>query len=222
MSETRKIVIPGTKIGSLDDSKLGRGAFKEGNDIYSYRLGILDERSGYLNVIPLSGIYDPAEGDTVIGVIDQVSKMNWMVDINAPYPAMLRVEEVPWHVEFGAAAKYLNIGDVIMANVAGINEIGKIDVSMRGKHYRKVEEGFIIDIQPSKVPRVIGRNGSMVSMLRDKTGCWIFVGQNGRVWIKGDDDKIGLLVEAIRKIEREAHRQGLTDEIATFLESEGE
>ncbi|MBS3773348.1 MAG: KH domain-containing protein [Candidatus Thermoplasmatota archaeon] len=222
MSETRKIVIPGNRIGSLDDSKLGRGAFKEGNDIYSYRLGILDERSGYVNVIPLSGIYDPAEGDTVIGVIDQVSKMNWMVDINAPYPAMLRVEEVPWHVEFGAAAKYLNIGDVIMANVSGVNEIGKIDVSMRGKHYRKVEEGIIIDIQSSKVPRVIGRNGSMVSMLRDKTGCWIFVGQNGRVWIKGDDDKIGLLVEAIRKIEREAHKQGLTDEIATFLENEGE
>ena len=222
MSETRKIVIPGNKIGSLDENKPGRGAYKEGNDIYAYRLGILDERSGYVNVIPLSGIYDPVEGDTVIGVIEEVSKMNWMVDINAPYPAMLRVEEVPWHVEFGAAAKYLNIGDVIMANVAGVNEIGKIDVSMRGKHYRKVEEGIVVDIQASKVPRVIGRNGSMVSMLRDKTDCWIFVGQNGRVWIKGDDDKITLLVEAIRKIEREAHKQGLTDEIATFLENEGE
>jgi len=222
MSETRKIVIPGSKIGSLDEHKQGRGAFKEGNDIYSYRLGILDERSGYVNVIPLSGIYDPAEGDTVIGVIDQVSKMNWMVNINAPYPAMLRVEEVPWHVEYGAAAKYLNIGDVIMASVAGVNEIGKIDLSMRGKHYRKVEEGIVIDIQSSKVPRVIGRNGSMVSMLRDKTGCWIFVGQNGRVWIKGDDDKLALLVEAIRKIEREAHKQGLTNEIAEFLENEGE
>ncbi len=222
MSETRKIVIPGNKIGSLDEYKQGRGAFKEGNDIYAYRLGILDERSGYLNVIPLSGIYDPAEGDTVIGVIDQVSKMNWMVNINAPYPAMLRVEEVPWHVEYGAAAKYLNIGDVIMASVAGVNEIGKIDLSMRGKHYRKVEEGIVIDIQSSKVPRVIGRNGSMVSMLRDKTGCWIFVGQNGRVWIKGDDDKLALLVEAIRKIEREAHKQGLTNEIAEFLENEGE
>jgi exosome complex component RRP4 len=222
MSETRKIVIPGSKIGSLDEHKQGRGAFKEGNDIYSYRLGILDERSGYVNVIPLSGIYDPAEGDTVIGVIDQVSKMNWMVNINAPYPAMLRVEEVPWHVEYGAAAKYLNIGDVIMASVAGVNEIGKIDLSMRGKHYRKVEEGIVIDIQSSKVPRVIGRNGSMVSMLRDKTGCRIFVGQNGRVWIKGDDDKLALLVEAIRKIEREAHKQGLTNEIAEFLENEGE
>lgn len=222
MNKTRKIVIPGKKIGSLDEHKQGRGAFKEGDDIYAYRLGIIDERSGYLNVIPLSGIYEPVEDDTVIGVIEEVSKMNWMLDINAPYPALLRVEEVPWHVEFGAASKYLNIGDVVMANVANVNEIGKIEVSMRGKHYRKVEEGIIIDIQASKVPRVIGRNGSMVSMLRDKTGCWIFVGQNGRVWIKGDDDKIALLVEAIRKIEREAHKKGLTDEIATFLENEGE
>jgi len=90
----RKIVIPGTLLGKTDTSKQGRGTFREGDNIYSSRLGLVEERSGYINVIPLSGVYDPAVGDAVIGVIDEASKMNWMVDIKAPYPAMLRVSEL--------------------------------------------------------------------------------------------------------------------------------
>jgi exosome complex component RRP4 len=218
----RKIVIPGTLLGKTDTSKQGRGTFREGDNIYSSRLGLVEERSGYINVIPLSGVYDPAVGDAVIGVIDEASKMNWMVDIKAPYPAMLRVEEVPWRVEFGETSKFLNRGDVIVATVAFINEAKNIELSMRDKHCRKVDEGIIVEIQPSKVPRVIGKNGSMVSLLRQHTGCWIFVGQNGRVWIRGEDDKMALLVKAIKKIEKEAHTTGLTDKISKFLESESD
>lgn len=208
------------QVGTTDRYKQGRGTFKEGNTIYANRLGILEERSGYINVISLSGVYDPVQGDTVIGVIEDVSKMSWLVDINAPYPALLRVDEVPWRVEYGETAHYLNIGEVIVANVAFINEARNIEISMKGHHCKKVEEGIIVDIQPSKVPRVIGKNGSMVSLLREHTGCWIFVGQNGRVWIKGDDDKMSLLVEAIHKIEREAHTAGLTSKIEAFLKGE--
>ncbi|RLF63410.1 MAG: RNA-binding protein [Thermoplasmata archaeon] len=218
----RKIVIPGTLLGKADIGKQGRGTFREGDNIYSSRLGIVEERSGYINVIPLSGGYDPAVGDAVIGVIEEASKMSWMVDIKAPYPAMLRVEEVPWRVEFGETARFLNTGEVIVANVSSINEAKNIEISMRDKHCRKVEDGIIVEIQPSKVPRVIGKNGSMVSLLRQRTGCWIFVGQNGRVWIRGEDDKMALLVEAIKKIEKEAHTTGLTDKISKFLGNENE
>jgi exosome complex component RRP4 len=217
----RKIVIPGTAVGSTDQYKQGRGTFKEGNTLYANRLGILDERSGYVNVISLSGVYDPVEGDTVIGIVEDVIKMSWLLDINAPYPALLRVDEVPWRVEYGETAKYLNIGDVLVANVALINEARNIETSMRGKHCKKVEEGIIVDIQPAKVPRVIGKNGSMVSLLREHTGCWIFVGQNGRVWIKGSDEQMALLAAAINKIEREAHTSGLTNKIEEFLKHGG-
>ena len=216
----RKIVIPGTPVGSADQHKPGRGTFKEGNMIYSNLLGILEERSEYLNVISLSGVYDPVEGDTVIGIVEEASKRNWLLDINAPYPALLRVDEVPWRVEYGETAKYINTGEVIVANVAFVNEARNIELSMRGNHSKKVDEGIIVDVQPSKVPRVIGKNGSMVALLREHTGCWIFVGQNGRVWIKGDDDKMSLLEAAINKIEREAHTSGLTNKIEEFLKRE--
>ena len=218
----RQIVIPGTLLGKAGESKQGRGTFREGDNIYSSRLGIAEERSGYINVIPLSGVYDPVVGDAIIGVVEEASKMSWMVDIAAPYPAMLRVEEVPWRVEFGETSRFLKEGDVIVADVISVNEARNIDISMREKHCRKVDEGMIVEIQPSKVPRVIGKNGSMVSLLRQHTGCWIFIGQNGRIWIKGKDDKAAILVEAIKKIEREAHKSGLTDEISKFLENESD
>ncbi len=216
----RKIVIPGTLVGTVEKNKPGRGTFKEEGNIYASRLGIVEERSGYLNVIPLSGVYEPVVGDNIVGVIEEVSKTSWLVDINAPYPALLRTDEVPWKIDYGETPQYLCVGDAIVVAISSVNEARNIDVSMRGKPCRKIEDGIIIEIQPSKVPRVIGKNGSMVSLLRQHTGCWIFVGQNGRVWIRGDSENISRLVRAIRKIEKEAHTTGLTERISKFLEGE--
>ncbi len=216
----RKIVIPGTLVGTVEKNKPGRGTFKEEGNIYASRLGIVEERSGYLNVIPLSGVYEPVVGDNIVGVIEEVSKTSWLVDINAPYPALLRTDEVPWKIDYGETPQYLRVGDAIVVAISSVNEARNIDVSMRGKPCRKIEDGIIIEIQPSKVPRVIGKNGSMVSLLRQHTGCWIFVGQNGRVWIRGESENISRLVRAIRKIEKEAHTTGLTERISKFLEGE--
>ena len=62
------------------------------------------------------------------------------------------------------------------------------------------------------------RNGSMIKMLKNLTGCNIFVTQNGRIWIRGDNiKKERLLIDAINKINREAHTSGLTDRIEAYL-----
>ncbi len=59
----------------------------------------------------------------------------------------------------------------------------------------------------------------MITMIKEKTGCRISVGQNGLVWLTGEDPKKELLaVQAIRKIEKESHIPGLTERIKTFLE----
>lgn len=216
----RKIVIPGTIVGTVGKHKPGRGTFSEEGNIYASRLGIVEERAGYINVIPLSGVYEPVVGDNVVGIIEEVGRTSWMVDINAPYPALLRADEVQWKIDYGETSRFLRVGDAILATIASVNEARNIEISMKGKPCRKIEDGIIIEIQPSKVPRIIGKNGSMVSLLRQHTGCWIFVGQNGRVWIRGESENISRLVEAIRKIEREAHTTGLTDRISKFLEGE--
>jgi exosome complex component RRP4 len=77
---------------------------------------------------------------------------------------------------------------------------------------------MILDISPSKVPRVIGKNGSMIQMLKNSTGCRIYVGQNGRIWIDGELDNIIKAVKAVKLIEEEAHSMGLTEKIKKLLE----
>ena len=58
-------------------------------------------------------------------------------------------------------------------------------------------------------------------MLKNLTKCNIFVTQNGRIWLKGEDlTHERLLIEAIYKIASEAHTVGLTDRMQEFLINE--
>ncbi|MBW2968416.1 KH domain-containing protein, partial [Candidatus Woesearchaeota archaeon] len=93
-----------------------------------------------------------------------------------------------------------------------------VDVSMRGPGFRKLEGGRILEVNTNKVPRIIGKEGSMITMIKNATGCKITVGQNGLVWISGEPDKENIAIEAIKKAEKESHTQGLTDQIKGFLE----
>jgi exosome complex component RRP4 len=61
----------------------------------------------------------------------------------------------------------------------------------------------------------------MIKMLKKLTKCNIFVTQNGRIWLKGDNiANERLLIEAIYKIASEAHTVGLTDRMEEFLKNE--
>jgi len=213
----REIVLPGSVLGNVKEKKAGKGTFIENGTIYSSRLGIVEERNGYVNVIPLSGVYEPSVGDSVIGVVEEALRNAWIININAPYPALLGVEESPWKINYGETAKYLKAGDMVIAIISKIDEARNIELTMKGKPCRKIEDGIVIEIQPTKVPRVIGKNASMLSIIKKYTGCWIFVGQNGRIWLKCPEEKLAMAIDAIRKIEDEAHTIGLTQRIEKML-----
>jgi len=94
------------------------------------------------------------------------------------------------------------------------------DLSMKGPGLRKLGKGRIIEIGSTKVPRVIGKKGSMISLIKEYTGVRISVGQNGKVWLSADDPVKELkAIEAIRLIEKESHTSGLTDRVKEFLEA---
>ena len=67
----------------------------------------------------------------------------------------------------------------------------------------------------------MGKQGSMVMMVKDATKCSITVGQNGLIWILGEPMNELLAIQAIRKIEKESHLSGLTEKIKEFLEKSG-
>jgi len=213
----REIVVPGDL---LDDSGMGAGnyAYVLNGKVYAGVLGVKNVYHDTVGVIPLGGRYMPVTGDTVIGIIEDIGPSNWLVDINAPYPAPLHVNEVPWKVEFGDTSKYLNVGNVVLLKVLMVDESKKIQVTMKDSGLRRIEGGQLIEMPHSKVSRVIGKSGSMIQMIKNLTDCRIFVGQNGRIWVDGDSNT-DIAVEAINLIEREAQSSNLTEKVEKFIKS---
>jgi exosome complex component RRP4 len=214
----REVVVPGDL---LDDSgaRPGYGTYVLDGKIYASRLGVKNMFSGTVSIIPLRGRYMPAPGDMVLGMIVDIGPSNWLVDINAPYPAPLHVNEVPWKVEFGDTSRFLKIGEMIMAKILMVDESMKIQVTMNDSGLRKLEGGQIAEISHSKVSRVIGKSGSMIQMIKNMTDCRIFVGQNGRIWVDGDTDGVTVAVDAIKMIEKEAQTSNLTERVKGFIGS---
>jgi exosome complex component RRP4 len=65
---------------------------------------------------------------------------------------------------------------------------------------------------------MIGKKGSMITMLKKETGTDIIPGQNGVVLATGrNPDHERIAVEAIYMIEREAHTTGLTDRVKAMI-----
>ena len=218
--ENRKIVIPSQLLGNIKEKKAGKGTFVENGQIYSEIIGVLNDSSKYINVIPLKGRYDPIEKDFVIGIVEEPLQSSWLVDINAAYPALLHVNEVPWDVDYGETKKFLNHGDSIMAKVLQVNREKKLQITLKDRNLYKIKGGLILNVEPSKVPRIIGRKGSMIALLKKYTSCRIFVGQNGRIWIDGTEEGIRKVINVVRMIEDEALSYGLTNKVEELLKKD--
>lgn len=216
-SARRELVVPGDILDS-PGLKPGVGTYSEGGKIYAAQLGIKSERAGYINIVPLSGRYIPRPGDAVVGKVIDIGPSHWLIEINSPYPAPLHVNEVPWRVEYGDTAKYIDVEDALLAKVLMVDETKRVVLTMKEQGLRKLGEGQIVEISHSKVPRVIGRKGSMISMIKQFTNCRMFVGQNGRIWIDGELNDIVNTISVIKKIEDEAQMLGLTESIKSMLE----
>jgi exosome complex component RRP4 len=214
----REIVIPGDLLDA-SGLKAGSGAYAENGKVFAAQLGIKSVKSNFVNVIPLVGRYIPATGDSVIGKVIDIGPSNWLIDINSPYPAPLHVNEVPWRVEFGDTSKYLNVGDTLLAKILMVDETMRVQVTMKEQGLRKLSGGQVIDISYSKVPRVIGKGGSMIQLIKSHTNCRIFIGQNGRIWLDGEIESMITAIQAIRMIEEGAQESRLTEKVKEYLES---
>ncbi len=214
----KKLVIPGDFLS--DDVKLAdEGTYIEDSKVFSSVFGIASLKN-QIKVVPLSGKYIPRHGDLIIGVITEVSFSNWIVDIRSPYEGLLHISEFPRRIDNSEMSKYLKVGDSIMTLVKDVDQSMKVELTLNDQRLRQIKDGRVIEVTPSKVPRLIGRSGSMIAMLKNETNCNIFIGQNGRVWLTGKDKNLDLAAKTIQKIEKESHIQGLTDRIVKFLKEE--
>ncbi len=185
--------------------------------IYANVLGLLQKDPPLVKVIPLSGRYIPKARDVVVGTVTDVQGTFWLLDIGAPRWAPLHMTGTPWKIDFGETEQYLHVGDAVVVAVESIEATGRIGVTMNGEGLGKLEGGTIVRISPAKVPRVIGRSGSMIHLITQRTETRMVVGQNGRVWIDGPEDGVRRVEECLRLIDEEGHRSGLTERVEALL-----
>ena len=219
----REIVIPGQELAEGLDYLPGQGTFREDNKIIANYLGLLSTNERFIKVIPLTGRYMPKVDDVVIGRVLEIGFYGWSVDIGSAYPATLSIRDATEFIDKEEdLTKYYDYGDIIAARVNKVTRYKSIDITTKGPGLRKLIGGKVIEVTPSKVPRMIGKQGSMISMIKDYTGCNLLVGQNGKVWVKGTSlEKENLVTKMIMKIEQESHIDGLTDKIKNLLEKNG-
>jgi len=216
----KEVVIPGETIVSGDDYLAGEGTRKEGGDIVSLRFGLADKSGRLIKVIPLSGIYMARRGNVIIGKVVDVTFNGWLVDIKSPYSSFLSAAEGPRFINKNELTEFLDIGDMVIAKVFSVKRKG-IDLTLRGHGLGKVEGGMIIQINSNKVPRVIGKEGSMINLIKKETNCEIVVGQNGIIWILGNKVEDELFAEkAIIFVTEKSFISGLTEATQEWIEKE--
>lgn len=219
--EDKTIVTPGEELAEGMDFLPAEGTFRDKDKIISSGLGLLNINGRVIKIIPVAGRYIPKKGDTIIANVTNILMSGWILDINSSYSAVLSVKEARDFIRRDAdLTRYYNIDDYIITQIVMVTSQRLVDASMKGPGLRKLIGGRIIKVNSNKVPRIIGKRGSMVSMIKNATDCNIIVGQNGIVWIQGLPKNEIIVVKTIKKIEQEAHISGLTERIKTFLEKE--
>ncbi|MEM1563787.1 MAG: exosome complex RNA-binding protein Rrp4 [Candidatus Bathyarchaeia archaeon] len=223
--ERRQIATPGDLLAE-GDYIAGENTYKEGNRIYAARIGLVEYEDKKVSVVALRAFYIPRVGDTVIGTVVEVGFSGWTVDINAPYLAILRASEVlnrPFKPQKNDLTEVLDVGDLVVAKIVSYDRTHNPQLSVDEPGLGKITRGQIVKITPTKIPRVIGKKGSMISMIKQETGCHIILGHNGIILITGkslEDEELAMM--AIHKIEEESHTTGLTDRILQMIRKEKE
>ena len=218
----KDIVVPGDKIASGMGFLPGKGTYRVNSDIFSEKVGLVHIDGNVIKLVSLSGTYIPKVNDRVIGKIIDVLMSGWRIDFGSPYSAVLSMKEATSEfIPKGAdLTKYFAIDDMVVCKITNVTSQKLVDVSMMGPGLKKLRGGRFIQVNTHKVPRIIGKEGSMVSMIKQATGCNIIVGQNGLVWIDGEPEKEVIAVNALRMVEAQAHLSGVTDRVSKFLEKQ--
>jgi len=221
--EAKQLVTPGELLAE-GEYQAGENTYVEAEKIFASRIGLVDLDNKKVNVVALRAFYVPKPGDIVIGSVIEVGFNGWTVDIKAPYTAMLRASDVlsrPFKPQNDELSQVLDAGDLIVAKIASFDRAHDPQLTVGEPGLGKITRGQLMRVTPTKIPRVIGRKGSMISMIKQETNCQIILGLNGVILVTGKAPaEEELAMRAIKKIEDESHTTGLTDRVTQLLKEE--
>ncbi|PIW32741.1 MAG: RNA-binding protein [Nitrosopumilales archaeon CG15_BIG_FIL_POST_REV_8_21_14_020_37_12] len=225
MDNKRKYVIPGDLV-TTGPFRPEQNVVLEGNRIIATAIGISEIYDDAVKVIPLTGKYIPKINDLVIGKVVSHSSLSWELDINSCYVGFLPATDV-FGRDFSAHAdeltSKLRTGDLVAARIANFDRTRDPLLTIADRDLGKIDSGDLVKISPSKVPRLIGKRGTMIQTIEMATNAAITIGQNGWVVVSCEDPE-GLLKakKAIQMVDEHAHVANLTDQVKEMLEKKGE
>ena len=225
MDNKRKYVIPGDVV-TTGPFRPEQNVILEGNKIISTSIGISEIYDDSVKVIPLTGKYIPKINDLVIGKVISHTSLSWELDINSCYVGFLPAQDV-FGRDFSAHAdeltSKLKSGDLVAARIANFDRTRDPLVTISDRDLGKIDSGALVSISPSKVPRLIGKRGTMIQTIEMATNAAITIGQNGWIVVSCESPE-GLLKakKAIEMVDKKAHVANLTDQVKEMLDSKGE
>lgn len=225
MDNKRKYVIPGDLV-TTGPFRPEQNVVLDGNKIIATTIGITEIYDDAVRVIPLTGKYIPKINDLVIGKVVSHSSLSWELDINSCYVGFLPATDV-FGRDFSAHAdeltSKLRTGDLVAARIANFDRTRDPLLTIADRDLGKIDSGDLVKISPSKVPRLIGKRGTMIQTIEMATNAAITIGQNGWVVVSCEDPE-GLLKakKAIQMVDEQAHVANLTDQVKEMLEKKGE
>lgn len=221
----RKYVIPGDVI-TTGPYRAEENVNLVGDKIIATTVGISEIYDSGVRVIPLTGMYLPRIDDFIIGMVKSHTSLSWELDMNSCYPGILPAQDVfgrDFNPKSDELTSRLKKGDLVAARIANFDRSRDPLITIGDRDLGKIEDGELVKISPSKVPRLIGKRGSMIQTIENATKALITIGQNGYIVVSCDDPE-GLLkaLDAIRMIEEQAHVPNLTEKIQEMLGSNSE
>ena len=220
----KRHVLPGDFITTAP-LRLRDNVVLDGKRIISTTIGLSDVSDDSVRVISLTGVYMPKTDDLVIGIIQYIFGNSWFADINSCYQGMLLGQDVFGRGSYPTPSEMrerLDKGDIIFAKIANSDRQREPLISIADKNLGRIDSGELTKISPTRIPRLIGKRGSMIQTIEASTNATLTVGQNGLVVVSCEETN-GLLkaLTAIRMVDEQAHLVDLTDRVKKMLESDG-
>lgn len=125
----KRVVLPGDRIGTVEEFRAGKGVYEENSEIYATTVGYLEIKDKVANVLPFKKIPELKKGDVVLGRVVDVRNNFAMVEI-----ARKRGEE----------------RDLCYNNLAmlHISNVGRFESIVNALNYRDIVKARVLDTTP--------------------------------------------------------------------------
>ncbi|MDD4049918.1 MAG: hypothetical protein PHX47_02810 [Candidatus ainarchaeum sp.] len=202
MNTEKKIVVPGDLITD-QVKKLGQNVYFENNKIYSSIIGILSESNDFVSVIPLNGPYSPVVGDGIVAVVKDEVLNGYILEYNSFDDSFLLKSNI---------RKELSIGTVVFLRIKNIADNGSLEFD----NINILPKARVFQTSPVKIPRLIGKNESMLNLFKEYLGGNIVIGKNGWIWYNSED--VSLAKRAFSLVVKNSQKSNLTNSVKDFFE----